>query len=52
MMSPLERREAYLLSVDGCVVAVGREGDEFIRRATPAGRASLALRETTISRGP
>jgi hypothetical protein len=50
-MSPFEPRETYL-SVVGCVVAVGREGDEFIRRATPAGRVSPAVRETTIAREP
>jgi hypothetical protein len=44
-VNPFEPREAYL-SVDGCVVAVGREGDEFIHRATPAGRVSAAVRET------
>jgi hypothetical protein len=48
-MSPFEPREAYLL-VAGCVVASGGEGDEFIRRAAPAGRVSPAVRETTIAR--
>jgi hypothetical protein len=47
-MSPFEPRETDL-SAAGCVVAVGG-GDEFIRRATPAGRVSPAARETTTAR--
>jgi hypothetical protein len=50
-MNSFEPREAYL-SVSGCVVAVGREGAEFIRRATPASCVSAAVRETTSSRRP
>jgi hypothetical protein len=50
-MSPFEPGEASL-PVDGGAVAVGRDGAERIRRATPAGRVSSAVRETTIAKEP
>ena len=49
-MSPLELGETTFS--EGCVAAVEREGDESTRRATPAGRVSPSVRETTIARRP